>query len=115
LEIDGENQQHEALVRSEWGEVARRGECSLHVMTLARARQEGLGGLIHREAAYIALLEPDSGQSVYVNFTSLAAVAAWIGRMQPHDVTVAVANGEDEALLKAALAVHVAAPSQELH
>jgi hypothetical protein len=99
----------------QWGAVAHRGQCSLRVLTLARARAEGLGAMIHREAAYLAYIDPDEGDGVYCNFVSLAAVAGWISRMEPHDVSVAVAHGEDEALLKAALAVHVAAPSTELH
>ena len=88
----------------QWGPVARRGECRIHIMTRARAVAEGLGPCLHREGVYLGTIIPDDGDAVHMNFTSAEFVALWLREMQPHGVTVAVASDEDEAAIFAALA-----------
>jgi histidinol-phosphate/aromatic aminotransferase/cobyric acid decarboxylase-like protein len=89
-------------IEPEWEPIAHRGEVALRVLTLRRAVAEGLGPLIHPEAAYLAEVLTDDGDAHYLGFKSLSDIGVYVRAMDPR-IRIAVAEDESEAALQAAL------------
>lgn len=73
------------------------------LMTRARATKERLP--MHDECSFLGVILPDGddGEGTAMGFATLASVRRFANDLLPHDITVAVADGEDRAAIESAL------------
>lgn len=81
--------------------LARRGELTMTVLTLARARLAGVG--IDPRASIIGVIHPDGGIFTAINFQGLDLLQGFIAELQPRSIIVEGAPGEDCSLLRLAI------------
>lgn len=80
-----------------WKSAARRGEFSVILMTVRRARI--IGAPVHADAVVVAELRPDDGPAFCVSFAGMDRLRAFVAEMQPRGLTVECAPEEDGAEL----------------
>ncbi len=86
-----------------WARVCHRGEFEMILMTRARAATERLP--MDDGAAFLGLILADDGDATPMGFLTLGDVRIFASRMEPRDISVFVAEGEDRGAIEAALTV----------
>ena len=97
----------------EWVRVADRGRVDLHVLTVRRARAEGIVGEVNDEDSVIvrgtrcrfllAMLADGQSERILCWSTDEQSVREWIRDMEPRSLQILVADGEDKEAIAAAL------------
>lgn len=81
--------------------VARRGQLTMTVLTLARARMAGIA--VEPHATLVAVIHPDDRLFAAIGVEGLDLMRGLIGELQPRSVTVEGTQLEDVSLLREAL------------
>jgi hypothetical protein len=97
----------------EWVRVADRGRVDLHVLTVRRARAEGIVGEVNGEdfvtvrgtrcKFLLSMLADGQSERTLCWSTDEQSVREWIRDMEPHSLQILVADGEDQQAIAAAL------------